>query len=411
MYKLQNLSDSDLECLDKLLSPLPANEFVRDQWGRNFIHVGGSKDTFASLFSWDLLNSVLEQNRFNPTRLRLYKAGVEIPAQRYLESPPIQGSGAGQRIKALEFTEELRHGATLILNCAEEFSASLRELAIKLERIFRKYVIVNLYAAFRTDNGFSLHSDNQDTLILQITGRKKWLVYEPKFRNVPNNEPDTRPRPTDVPIWDGILEEGSLFHIPRGWWHVAYPVDEPSLHVTITVKSHTGLDVLRWFVDGLKRSEIIRSNVPVWARPDTQQEYIDSIKQEVIRTSATDLVRRFIDDMDGRASPRPELHLPACAAVNGPKITDDTYLKLSSAGRIVPLGSNESGTIQYKYNGKMNCCSESLLPVLDLVNDGQKHAVREFSALATNSRHAVMIAEFVNQLALTGVVITEPREE
>ncbi|MGH9711481.1 MAG: hypothetical protein ACRD37_13145, partial [Candidatus Acidiferrales bacterium] len=94
----------------------------------------------------------------------------------------------------------------------------------------------------------------------------------------------------------------------------------------------------------------------------------------------------------------------------GVSIGHNTYIRLSSAGRIIPLEPAEAETVRFKYNGKMSCCSESLLPVLDLVNDGAKHAVREFSALATSSQHAATIIEFLNELAEAGVLITEPEQ-
>ena len=43
----------------------------------------------------------------------------------------------------------------------------------------------------------------------------------------------------DAPLWEGMLEDGDLLYIPRGWWHVATPLDEPTLHLTVGVNNLT----------------------------------------------------------------------------------------------------------------------------------------------------------------------------
>jgi Cupin superfamily protein len=402
-----DLENSDLRCLDELLSPISGKEFLQQNWGCQFLHVAGPKDKFKALFSWNLLNSALEQNRFEPQRLRLYRGGNEIPSERYLEFPPIQGRNVGRRIKMRGLMDELRRGSTLILNYADEISPTLRDLAISLERIFRRYIIANLYIAVGSDNGFALHWDDHDTLIVQVSGRKRWLIYEAKSTDPIYAQAPPRPDSNDIPVWDGLLEEGSLFHIPRGWWHVAYPVNDPSLHLTITVKSHTGHDMLRWVMETLKSSALIRGNLPLWASPEAQEEYVQSLKQLVTQAWPPDLFGQFMDYLDSSASPRPQLRLPYAAIASELKMDENTQVKLSSAGRIVLVGAAHEGVVNFKYNGKTKSCSERLIPALTLANDGAKHALREFTALGMTPADSVAIGDFVQELIQTGVLVTE----
>ena len=53
-----------------------------------------------------------------------------------------------------------------------------------------------------------------------------------------------------------------LLYIPRGWWHVATPLDEPTLHLTVGVNNPNGADFLAWYVDRLKTSEDVRRDLP-----------------------------------------------------------------------------------------------------------------------------------------------------
>lgn len=394
---MSGLKESDLSYLADLLEPFCSKQFLEEYWGKRFLHIPGSKNKFEGLFSWRLLNKVLEQNRFEPPRLRLCKAGREILPEQYLEFPPVLGNTMGRRVRASELTQELHEGATLILNYADELSDPLRDVAVKLERVFHRYVIVNLYAAFRTDNGFSRHWDNHDTFILQVAGEKKWLVYEPKSdQNL-----------SESTIWDGLLKPGAMFHIPRGWPHVAYPVDQPSLHLTITVRSHTGLDILHWIIERLSDSADARGNVPFDANAERQCRYVEELREQLVRMWPSDLIRMFIDDVDGAASPRPIMQLPDSLA-HSTKIDEATSVQLSSAGRIVSSGYGENGVIHFRYSRKHGSCDPSLLPVLEVINDGAKHPVGDLIALVGNPEYAAKVLELLTKLIKEGIVIAEP---
>jgi ribosomal protein L16 Arg81 hydroxylase len=59
-----------------------------------------------------------------------------------------------------------------------------------------------------------------------------------------------------------------VLYIPRGHWHVALATEKPSLHLTVGINSHTGIDFLGWLKDEL-------SEFPLW-----RQEFLQSSIQE-----------------------------------------------------------------------------------------------------------------------------------
>lgn len=397
--------DSDLDSIESLVAPISGKEFLRETWGNTLAHMAGPREKFKELFSWELLNEVLERHRLEPPRLRLYKGGNEIPVDEYLLHSVRQDGTVVRSVKSFDLTKQLIEGATLILDSAEEVSPSLRDLCVRLERIFRRKVVANLYAGFRTDNGFALHWDIQDTLVLQVEGRKRWLIYAPtNFRS--HGWKSEQIGGTDCPpTWDGLLEQGCLLHIPRGWPHVAYPVDEPSLHLTVSIQSLTGVDLLSWFVQELRRTAFGRRNIPIWETPDKLLDYAEKLKQEFIGAWAPDLAWRFIDEMDSRVIPRPRFHLPE--AVGRDEITTDenTYLTLSSAGRAVVSRTRESGRVKFRYSKRVWTCAETMVPILSLVNDGRRHPVRELCATASSPEHGAEIRQFINELVHDGILI------
>ena len=193
-----------------------------------------------------MLNKALEEHRFDEKRLKLVRSGATIEAGRYL---------SGRIVNSAGLLGELASGATLILNQCEEVHRPLRRLCERMESLFHWTVITNLYAGWKSDNGFSVHWDAQDVLILQLAGRKRWKIWEPT-RSFPFKEDvvDTSTPPSANPVWEGVLEPGGLLSIPRDWWHVAYPLGEPCLHLTVTIKNHNGIDLLHWLADSMKAS-------------------------------------------------------------------------------------------------------------------------------------------------------------
>jgi ribosomal protein L16 Arg81 hydroxylase len=49
-----------------------------------------------------------------------------------------------------------------------------------------------------------------------------------------------------TPALDCVLEAGDLLYVPRGWWHLAIPFDELSLHLSVGTYGPTVHDYVLW---------------------------------------------------------------------------------------------------------------------------------------------------------------------
>jgi ribosomal protein L16 Arg81 hydroxylase len=384
--------------LKDLLAPVSLEDFFREYWTCRFLHVPGEPDKFSGLYSWDALNTALENHRFDEKRLVLFHAGKRIDSDRYLSD---------RMVNAGKLTTELSNGATLIFNACEETWPALRELCASLEWMFHHRVVVNLYAGWRRDNGFNVHWDDQDNLILQVAGRKHWKVWNPT-RQYPFKEDlvDTSVAPTGEPAWDGILEAGGLLSIPRGAWHVAYPLDEPSLHLTITIQNHTGIDLLRWLADQLKSSEAARMPIPLMAAPDERARWLERVRTDLARAWDDDLLDRYLSEVDAKAVPRPRISLPADADPRRYALKT-TLLELA-----VPRPLRFS-----TQNGKTYCQASSFRwPMDDDVaeklrgfNDRRPHTINDLSPTSDLRLSAVIGAMLMNGV-LRRVAVPPPQD-
>jgi hypothetical protein len=300
------------DSLDKLLEPLAAREFLDSAWGRTYRYVRGGAGKFRGLLPWAALNDILRRHRLDFPRLRLMKDGARLPLNTYLRrAAGSAGRPVVPRLLPADFTRSLRDGATLVLDAVDELHAPLEELAETLELTFRERVQINMYAGWRTSRGFDLHWDDHDVFILQVSGRKRWRLHgETRPCPVASDRGPQTPAPVGEPIWEETLEDGDLLYIPRGCWHVALPLDEPTLHLTVGVHNRTGLDLARWLAERLRARELFRRDLPRLASEAERRAHAARLRRELLAEWGEDPVGRYLDELDAVASPRPRLGLP-----------------------------------------------------------------------------------------------------
>jgi len=359
--------------LDALFAPMSPEAFFKDYWTRNFLHIPGEPNKFSHYFPWTVLNKALEEGRFDGRRLGLVRAGKPIEASRFLTNSAVDAAG---------LVNELVAGATLVFNSCEEVHRPLRDLCEALERLVRKKVVTNLYAGWRKDNGFDTHWDTQDVLILQVAGRKRWKVWKPTrthpFRK-DHTDPSPATAPLEDPVWDCVLEPGGMLNIPRGWWHVANPLDEPCLHLTVTIENHNGIDFLKWLADSMKLSQTARMELPVVADQAERELWLARVKDDLLAAWGPDMIDRFLADQDAVGTARPLLSLPAEANPARNSVTPDTRLQLALARPII-AGKVAEGIAACQAGAlKWDADAETAARLL-IFNDGQPHTLAELSS-------------------------------
>jgi len=281
--------------LDRILQPCTPETFVADYYGKQLLYVPGDRSKFDQLLSWESLNSIL-QRQGQHGQASVYKGGRFIPFAAYMQPSQMastRGSpGAGPRFitprySSSAITQELREGATLVINDVNEMHQPVTRLANALEFKFHAKTTANLYAAWREVRGFDVHKDDHDVFVMQISGRKKWEVYGRAEEYAPGG-------PVDAPQWEKCLQPGDLLYLPRGWWHAATPVGEPTLHLTVGVFKPIGRAIVSWLMEKLEREDFIRSEIPIFSPKSTQDEYAERVRTAIMSVlSSVNVVREF----------------------------------------------------------------------------------------------------------------------
>jgi len=382
--------------LDDVLGPLAPADFIKGYWGQKFLHLPGPQGRFSSLFPWSVVNEMLETQRLAPPRLRLTQDGRAVSPDLYIKN--------GQ-IRAAELTGLLRDGATLIVAAVDEVHGPLKALAQHVGRALQSRINVNLYAGWRTSHAFDVHWDSHDVIVLQVAGKKQWKVYEPteKFPLKDSVELGTTP-PTSAPVWEGFLMDGEVLYLPRGWWHVAIPCDEPTLHLTLGIHKPTGIDIVRWVTEDLPNDERMRMDVPLLGDAAAQAAYITGIRESIREAFApADLLPRFTQHSSGNAVARAYFNLPSSATQKVLPESEGSIVELAA-----PLGldsrTRDDGAIDIAFNGNLLTFAGAARPLLDFFGTELPASIAQFYQRFADQYERDTLRQFLTEMAKHGVV-------
>ncbi len=393
------------EDLAKLLEPCLSKEFLESTWGKSFRYVHGWPKRFAELLPWNHLNHILSSHRLDFPRLRLMQDGKGLPTSSYIRHT---SSGKGKpsipRLRSVEVTKHLRNGATLVLDAVDELQEPIRQLANGLERVFHERIQVNCYAGWKVSSGFDLHWDNHDVFILQVTGRKRWNVYGMTKLFPLTGDNASVPKPAHDPLWTGIMEDGDLLYIPRGWWHVAIPLDEPTLHLTVGVHNRTGIDLLQWSAEKLRECEVFRQDLPRFASNAEREDRLTQMRQELIKHWDSNLIERYFADLDEKAEPRASFDLPWSVTSQTLPRSEDTIVRLNTS-RSITLETSD-GVVAFACNGKRWSFDSRALNILQLLAEHESHSILQIYKAAKSQLDEKTIRTFLGELLVHGLIVT-----
>ena len=253
-----------MRSLTGILNPYSIKEFLKKDWTNKAVFISGEGNRkFERLFSWEKLTYLLNFHQLNYPELRLA-----------LDGKVLDESENENLIKLCQ------EGATLIINGVHKLIPEIASFASEVKYDLGYGVQVNAYCSWAGRQGFSSHYDTHEVFILQIDGTKQWYVFPDTLKYpLPEQKSVSLPPPKGEPYLTCTLHPGDVLYIPRGHWHYAIALDEPSLHLTLGVHCKTGIDVLEWLVGELRQNEEWRKSLPLRVEPTSINVHIDTLVQ------------------------------------------------------------------------------------------------------------------------------------
>jgi ribosomal protein L16 Arg81 hydroxylase len=334
-------------------------EFLSRYWLKQYLLCRGSADRFSGLLSWTDLNKMLEHHWRENYRYRLASQGRDLEPASYADL-----DGLTPRIRAKDVTDHLRRGATLSFDAMDEMHEPLTRLAESFEAFFRGGTKVNIYAAWRALHGLDLHRDQQEIFILQLDGRKRWLLYGGSIDGVDREELKSSSVPPPGAVFDETLQPGDLLYIPRGCYHVALPLNEPALHLTLGVKNPRAMDLWLWMVERLRASALADRDLPCLAEPAERLRYSQELRDALLARLDADLVAQYFAETGSNVKPRPSFSLPWSATSESLPLGRDFLVRLNQSHLILSRDV-DAESLEVRCGGRLYQFPRSMRWIID----------------------------------------------
>jgi hypothetical protein len=287
------------KALSRCLEPFDVAEFLEDYWERRPLAVERDEPGhYEDLLSEAEVEQLVCSGGLRYPGFRLVKAGEKLNVRDYTEDvpwrpAPFTGTANVERVLA-----EWERGATIVLQGLHLTNPAIGAFCRSLEETLGHPAQANAYYTPRAAQGLPVHHDTHDVFVLQMSGRKRWLVYEPVLELPLKNQrysPDLG-EPGEA-VEDRVLSAGDMLYLPRGWLHEALTSDTDSLHLTVGVNVVTWLDAVRAALEECGEDVDFRRS---WQSGNGGDELLEALRE---RLGADDVERRARDQLVRKRRP------------------------------------------------------------------------------------------------------------
>ncbi len=279
--------------LARCLDPVDAGTFLAEHWEQRPLVVPRDEPgRFDDLLSEADVERLVCSTAIRYPGFRLVREGAQIPVGAYTSEiswrPPFTAAADVPRV-----VSEWEAGATIVLQALHVNWHPLAVYCRLLEDALGRGVQANSYYTPSGSQGFGVHHDTHDVLVLQVAGEKRWRLYDPLVELPLKHQRYTSAlgdagRPTD----DFVLRAGDTLYLPRGWLHEAETSVTDSLHLTIGIAAHTWLDAARGALAALEDEPGLRHDVARGAADGIETAFAEQLDSEAVERRRR---RRFVE--------------------------------------------------------------------------------------------------------------------
>jgi hypothetical protein len=319
---------ADRPALRRCVSADP-DEFARTHWGRGPLLSAAAElpKAFDDLLTLAGVDELLSRRGLRTPFLRVARAGDVLGSGQFT-----RGGGVGAEIADQVADDKVARlfddGCTLVLQGLHRLWPPLIDFAGRLGVDLGHPVQVNAYVTPASSQGFAAHYDVHDVFVLQLDGRKRWLIHEPVHRDPLREQSWDRradavtERAGEPPLIDTVLSPGDALYLPRGYLHSATALGGVSAHLTVGVHVITRHAVAEALLALAVEDPDLRATLPLGidvANPAQLAPYVAQATRALCRTLAhadpAEVARLVRDRVWSATRPGPLAPLAQVAAV------------------------------------------------------------------------------------------------
>jgi len=196
------------------------------------------------------------------------------------------------------------------------------------------------------------------------------LLYGFSLEGVDRSELASTSAPPAGAALDQVLQPGDLLYIPRGCYHVAVPMNEPTLHLTLGVKNPRGADLFEWLIERVRDSSLAGSDLPVFAGPDERRRYADEVRRVLFGDLDADLVEQYFLETGSNFKPRPSFSLPFSATPELLPQGNHFVVRLNGRMHVVTDAASPNGPYEVRFAGRLLRFPRSMQWIVEQIDGG-----------------------------------------
>ncbi|CAM3647661.1 hypothetical protein BS639_24310 [Rouxiella silvae] len=254
----------------------------------------------GSILTLGDLQDILNTRRLSFPRCRLVQDGKPLNPAGYHEEGP---TALGQRIVKIapeRVMEAVSSGVTLAIDFIEDLSAQVGHLAGAIATEFQERTGATAFFSTGSSKGFTTHWDNSETLIFQLSGKKKWNIWTPTFNSPVSDNKHELPPPSSPPSESLTLEENDFLYLPRGYWHAPEPCGSHSLHISFAFRPRNGIDFTKYLLQKLGTELKFREDIDKSISGMALQEYVDTLYETLEKIMTPENLISFLTESSHR---------------------------------------------------------------------------------------------------------------
>jgi bifunctional lysine-specific demethylase and histidyl-hydroxylase NO66 len=326
--------------------------FADEHWGRAPLLSRAAElgSDFNDLLSIAAVDALVSEHGLRTPFVRMAKDGAVQPAASFT-----RGGGAGATIADQAADDKvlgaIADGSTLVLQGLHRMWSPLVDFGARFAEELGHPVQINAYITPPQSQGFAPHYDVHDVFVLQVSGRKHWIVHPPVVADPLDNQPfggfkaEIAERVAEPPLIDTVLEPGDALYLPRGTIHSAEALGDTSIHLTVGVHPLTRYQLVRFLLDAVQDDPELRASLPMGADladPDVLAPHlvatVAALQAILERVPAAGVAERLGTNLMQRTRPEPIGPLAQLAAADA--LASDTPLRRRGALRLRLVNGN-----------------------------------------------------------------------
>jgi len=280
-----------------LFHPLTYDAFASRYFERDVcVITRGDPRYYGDLLSIDDLDTILATHRVSHPEISVVQYGKDIPRQSY--------TSEGGRIDPVRTSKLFAQGATVVFTQLQGRLPAMGRLCAEIETLLSQRMQTNIYLTPADAQGFPPHWDTHDVFVLQISGTKRWTIYDTQIELPLRGQSFEREECTIGPVSQEFeIGPGDLVYVPRGVIHSAKSTDQQSLHITTGMMGPNWAELLVQAVSNAAAADrSLRESLPLgWARDDSSADLMALYRERIAALAAklTTVPPPFEDLADG----------------------------------------------------------------------------------------------------------------